>query len=199
MTDLFNNMNIKIDKASQVNNGLSPDNESIGQVTLTSKEDIWVMANTLKTLGVTMADNNVFQVSTYKDYPVSMGIGIYANDELQKMVTIQRDEDSQLYFLIDDNGDKIRYPIFNTNKRKSSINTVGLFYSNGTYKSIINGIEFKLSSELIVFPDVPVFFVEFDTILKAAVIGPLHKLDKEIQERVTQRPSYFIKDTNEWI
>ena len=197
MTDLFNNMNIKIDKASQVNNGLSPDNESIGQVTLTSKEDIWVMANTLKTLGVTMADNNVFQVSTYKDYPVSMGIGIYANDELQKMVTIQRDEDSQLYFLIDDNGDKIRYPIFNTNKRKSSINTVGLFYSNGTYKSIINGIEFKLSSELIVFPDVPVFFVEFDTILKAAVIGPLHKLDKEIQERVTQRPSYFIKDTNE--
>ena len=197
MTDLFNNMDIKIDKASQVNNGLSPDDNSVGQVILKSKEDMWIMANTLDTLGVIPAGDNVFQVSTYKDYPVSMGIGIYANDELQKMVTIQRDEDSQLYFLIDDNGDKIRYPIFNTNKRKGSLNTVGLFYDKGTYNAVINGVEFRLSTEFVIFPDVPVFFVEFDTILKAAVIGPLYKLDKEIQKRVTQRPSYFIKDINE--
>lgn len=197
MTDLFNNVDVKISKSSPVKNGLSPDKDSIGQVLLKQKEDEWIMANVLDTLGVITSGNNVFQVSTYKDYPVSMGMGIYANDELQKIVTIQRDADSELYFLIDDNGDKIRYPIMNSQRRKSALNTVALYYSNGTYNAFINNSVFRLSTEFAIFPDIPIFFVEFDTILKAAVIGPLQNLNEDIRERVTTKPNYFIKDINE--
>ena len=196
MNDVFNNSDIIINNASQTPKGLSPDSD-IGEVIIKPKEDIWLLANTLQSDNIYHSPDSMFQVSTYDNYPLEIGIGYYTNNELQEVVSIVRDTTNVLYLLINYNGDKERICLRNSEKAINTLNTVAIEYIKGLYKTRFNKHKGPGSANIVLFNDVPVFYVRFDTILKAAVIGPLDKFNADITNNITEKPNYFIKDTNE--
>lgn len=197
MTDIFNNVDMLIQNASQQVKGLFPDINKTGTVIFKPKEDVWTMVNSLDGINIVKHNDSVFQVSTYKNFPVEIGIGYYADNKLIKVISIIRDTNDDLYLISNRDGELRRTLIPIGRMSKASLNTTGIKFRNGTYSAMVNGLTYPIHLELLLFEMPPVFFVEFDTPLKAAVIGPTDKLDNEKQQAVTSKPNFFIKEIDE--
>ena len=198
MTDLFNNFDIEIQNSKQTPKGLSPEKDKNGLILFKPKEDIYPICSYFGDgIEVKHSIKGSFQASFYDKLPVSMGLGYYVNNELERVVEIAKDEDDSMFMLTSIDGDKTRKALQTKLVTRNTINTVSLNYANGVYSITINKAGFNGILKRIVFNDIPVLFIEFDSILKSAVVGPTYKFDRDITSRITEKPNFFIKDKNE--
>ena len=198
MTDLFNNFDIETQNSKQTPKGLSPEKGKNGLVLFKPKEDIYPICSYFGD-GIEVKHSNIgsFQASFYDNLPVSMGLGYYVNNELEKVVEIAKDEDGSMFALTSIDGDKTKKALKAELVKKRTINTVSLNYANGIYNITINKAGFNGILRRVIFNDIPVLFIEFDSILKSAVVGPTHEHNREVATRITEKPNFFIKDKNE--
>ena len=195
MVDLFNSFNVIIEGASQVDTGLSPDNGK-GRVLFEPKEDTHLMTTILNEGKIQTGPSGAFQVTTLNNYPLKMGMGVIVNNQFEPIIWVARDDDGSLFVLSKEYEELMRTKIIASLPMKSEVNTLSLTYENNVYRVWINNEFQQPLTSTFIFPDLkPVFFVEFDTILKAAFIGNPNRPSNKRND-ITERPNYFIKDYN---
>lgn len=198
MGDLFNNFNIEVQNAKQTPKGLVPEKNKTGLVIFKPKEDIYPICSYFGDgIEVNHSANGSFQASLYDKLPVSIGIGYYVNNELEKVVEVAKDDDGSMFALTVIDGDKTKKALQAKLITRKTVNTISINYANGMYSITINKIGFNSILRRVVFNDIPVLFIEFDSILKSAVVGPTYKHSRDVTNRITERPNFFIKDKNE--
>jgi len=216
MVDLFNNCDLLLSNATKTDKGLVPDKDKVGQIILKPKEDTWIMANHIKTDNITYSNHGIFQASIYDNYPTSIGLGYWINNELHKIMYMERDLDNSLFFMCDVDENKVRTPILGSEYTIHKLNTIALHYSNGYYFGNVNNFRHNGFPEKIICEVPPVFFVEFDSTLRAVVLGSgehnnlyskikvdttymqeVGEVSRPLIEKVTERPNFFIKDKND--
>lgn len=194
MNDLFNNCDVIISNASLKDNGLAPDDKE-GLLILKPKEDSFYMAKKINGLYVEPGKEAIFQISLYDNYPIEFGVGIYADNSLKEMVYILRDNDNELFGVVNFDGDILtnRIPLLD---KPHKLNTVALGYFNTNYIGFVNDFSFPITFTPPIFNEPTCFYVKFDTPLKALM---LHSklLDKEKRLRMTEKPNLLIKEEDE--
>lgn len=197
MQDKFNNCDLIIKNATQVNTGLNPIKDKIGQVIFKPKEDQWLMTSRLDGLNVIHSPSAAFQVTTEEISPLRMGLGVIEDDHLEPFFWIERDVDGELYWLYNLYGEKLRGKIPYAKHSETHHRTFSLKYISGAYFfNYFNMVDTPIPKHVILQDVPPVYFVDFESILKAAFIGPIDKPIEKVRNNITEKPNYFIKDYN---
>lgn len=192
MKDLFNNSDIIIQNATQKDIGLVPD--GVGLLILKPKEDSFYLAKTISDFFIEPGKEGIFQATTYDNYPIEIGVGIYVNNSLQEMVYIYREKD-ELHSVVNLYGDILTNPI-KLNEPPHKLNTLAIGYFHSKYIGFINHYKIPVTFSPPVFNEPSCFYVKFDTPLKAVMLHTKIK-DDDIRVRMTEKPNYLIRSIDE--
>ena len=197
MQDVFGNVDVIISNAKQDKIGLVPEEGKTGRVIFKPKENQWRLATYADGHVLKHGPDSVFQVTTLDKYPVRFGVGVIEDNKLNPFVWVVRDEDDSMYALTNFYEDILRTKLPFNSDLVEKLNTIAFIYTNGAYViSYSYGANLPIDSHGVFSNVTPVYFVDFDTPLKAAFIGNPFKPDKDDRIKITERPNYFIKDYN---
>ena len=194
--DIFGNCDIVIENSTLTAKGIEPEKNKIGRVILKPKEDQWRLCTYMDGSILKVGTPGVFQATVEEKIPVRLGLGIIEDNKLKPFVWLTRDDNENMHFMTEKDGERLHYRTVVNRDRFLHLNTVGLGYINGSYYYKFNGIGLSLDSHGVFTNVPPVYFVDFDSPLRAVYIGADAKPTEEESYLITERPNYYIKDYN---